>query len=142
LEQELLDCACGSKRRNPTPFRRMVFPTSRSCLNGLPAVSMGVVRSSTFRTLLSWLYVLARGQCSCTDAASGCWRRHGHGRCVCTKSFHRFHVWDADVEKAFRAHDAVRRPRTKKLVEDGRKAGFADQFLMPGVGDDADAIKS
>jgi salicylate hydroxylase len=45
------------------------------------------------------------------------------------------------IENAFRAYDAVRRPRTQKLVEYSRNASFADMFKMPGVGDNPDAIR-
>lgn len=45
------------------------------------------------------------------------------------------------VESAFRAFDAVRRPRTQKLIEYSRLAGLAIDFLMPGVGDNVDLLK-
>jgi salicylate hydroxylase len=46
----------------------------------------------------------------------------------------------SDIENAFRAYDAVRRPRTQKLVENSRNAGLLIDFMVPGVGDDTDAI--
>ncbi|KAF2687107.1 mannitol 1-phosphate dehydrogenase [Lentithecium fluviatile CBS 122367] len=44
------------------------------------------------------------------------------------------------IENAFRAYDAVRRPRTQKLVENSRNAGLLIDLIMPGIGDDTDAI--
>lgn len=45
-----------------------------------------------------------------------------------------------DFEKAFRAYDAVRRPRTQQLVKNSRFAGLLVDFIAPGIGDDTDAI--
>ncbi|ORY01262.1 mannitol 1-phosphate dehydrogenase [Clohesyomyces aquaticus] len=46
-----------------------------------------------------------------------------------------------DVERAFRAFDAVRRPRTQTLIENSRVAGLATDFMMEGVGDDVERLK-
>lgn len=46
-----------------------------------------------------------------------------------------------EIERAFRAYDAVRRPRTQKLIENSRIAGLATDFIMPGIGDDTKAMK-
>ncbi|KAF2244156.1 mannitol 1-phosphate dehydrogenase [Trematosphaeria pertusa] len=47
----------------------------------------------------------------------------------------------ASIEAAFRAYDAVRRPRTQQLVENSLNAGVALDLTLPGVGDDTDALK-
>ena len=46
----------------------------------------------------------------------------------------------ADVEHAFRAYDAVRRPRTQKLVENSRNAGLLIDYMVPGIDDKTDTI--
>jgi len=45
-----------------------------------------------------------------------------------------------EVEDAFRAYDAVRRPRTQKLVQFSRDAGLLVRLAMPGVEDDTQAV--
>ncbi|CAD6573689.1 MAG: hypothetical protein ASARMPREDX12_006203 [Alectoria sarmentosa] len=45
------------------------------------------------------------------------------------------------IEGAFRAFDAVRRPRTQKLVTTSREAGELYELEAEGVGDDADALR-
>lgn len=47
----------------------------------------------------------------------------------------------AQIEDAFRAYDAVRRPRTQGCVERSRNAAIAMDFLVPGVADDTAALK-
>ena len=46
-----------------------------------------------------------------------------------------------DFEKAFHAYDAVRRPRSQKLVKTSREAGQLWEFEGEGVGDDLEAFK-
>ncbi|PSN67384.1 mannitol 1-phosphate dehydrogenase [Corynespora cassiicola Philippines] len=46
-----------------------------------------------------------------------------------------------DIGNAFKAYDAVRRPRTQQLIENSRLAGLATDFLLPGVDDSADALQ-
>jgi salicylate hydroxylase len=46
----------------------------------------------------------------------------------------------SDLEDAFRAYDAVRRPRTQMLVERSKHAGLLMDFMMPGIGDDTNVI--
>lgn len=48
----------------------------------------------------------------------------------------------SDIERAFRAYDAVRRPRSQKLVTTSREAGKIYEFEGDGTGDDAEAIKA
>ncbi|KAL1966024.1 hypothetical protein VTN77DRAFT_4964 [Rasamsonia byssochlamydoides] len=43
--------------------------------------------------------------------------------------------------KAFRAYDAVRRPRTQKLVTTSRDAGCLYEFQKEGIGDDVEALR-
>lgn len=45
------------------------------------------------------------------------------------------------LERAFRAYDAVRRPRTQRLVTTSRDAGMLYDFQKEGVGDDPELIK-
>jgi salicylate hydroxylase len=47
----------------------------------------------------------------------------------------------ADVEKAFKVYDAVRRPRSQKIVELSREYGRVYAFMHPEVGDDLDKIR-
>ncbi|KAF2177526.1 mannitol 1-phosphate dehydrogenase [Zopfia rhizophila CBS 207.26] len=46
-----------------------------------------------------------------------------------------------EIEKAFHAFDAVRRPRTQQLIENSLVAGLATDFIMPGIEDDVDLLK-
>ncbi|KAI9666063.1 MAG: hypothetical protein M1821_003998 [Bathelium mastoideum] len=46
-----------------------------------------------------------------------------------------------DIEKVFHAYDAVRRPRTQKLVSTSRDAGCLYEFQKKGVGDNLEALK-
>jgi len=46
----------------------------------------------------------------------------------------------SDIENAFRAYDAVRRPRTQKVIENSRTAGLLLDCMMPGIGDDTNTI--
>ncbi|KAF2818404.1 salicylate 1-hydroxylase-like protein [Ophiobolus disseminans] len=47
----------------------------------------------------------------------------------------------ADLEKAFHAYDAVRRPRSQKLVKTSREAGMLWEFEGEGVGADLEALE-
>lgn len=47
----------------------------------------------------------------------------------------------SDIESAFRAFDAVRRPRTQKLVTTSRDAGELYELEEEGVEDDADKLR-
>lgn len=47
-----------------------------------------------------------------------------------------------DLEKAFAAYDAVRRPRSQKLVENSRLSGLCYSFLEDNIGDDITKIES
>ncbi|KAF2760868.1 FAD/NAD(P)-binding domain-containing protein [Pseudovirgaria hyperparasitica] len=47
----------------------------------------------------------------------------------------------SQIEDAFRAYDAVRRPRTQKVVWESRRAGLANEFLMEGVGDNFEELE-
>lgn len=47
----------------------------------------------------------------------------------------------SDIEGAFRAFDAVRRPRTQKLVTTSRETGELYDLEAEGVGDDADKLR-
>lgn len=47
----------------------------------------------------------------------------------------------SDLQKAFCAYDAVRRPRTQKLVKTSREAGMLWDFEGEGVGDDLEALE-
>lgn len=47
----------------------------------------------------------------------------------------------SDIESAFRAFDAVRRPRTQKLVSTSREAGGLYALEAEGVGDDPDKVR-
>ena len=47
----------------------------------------------------------------------------------------------ADLEKVFEAYDAVRRPRTQRLVTTSRDAGMLYDFQKEGVGDDPEALR-
>lgn len=40
------------------------------------------------------------------------------------------------VEEVLKAYDAVRRPRTQKIVKTSRDAGKLYNFVLPGVGSD------
>jgi salicylate hydroxylase len=46
-----------------------------------------------------------------------------------------------DLEGSFRAFDAVRRPRTQRLVETSREAGRIWAFREAGIGDDIEKVK-
>jgi salicylate hydroxylase len=46
-----------------------------------------------------------------------------------------------NLESAFRAYDAVRRPRTQQVIEYSRQAGLATQFLHPNIRDDSGALR-
>ncbi|GAW18043.1 hypothetical protein ANO14919_075120 [Xylariales sp. No.14919] len=46
-----------------------------------------------------------------------------------------------DLDRAFRAYDEVRRPRTQKLVTTSREAGRLWDFELEGHGDDVDAVR-
>ena len=46
-----------------------------------------------------------------------------------------------NIVQAFQAYDAVRRPRTQKLVEYCQNSGLLLGFMMAGVGDDTNAVK-
>ncbi len=48
----------------------------------------------------------------------------------------------SQLEKAFKAYDAVRRERTQKLVTTSRDAGTLYEFQKPGVGDDVDKARA
>ena len=45
-----------------------------------------------------------------------------------------------DVERAFRAFDAVRRPRSQRVVTTSRATGQLYDFELPGVEDDVEKI--
>jgi salicylate hydroxylase len=47
----------------------------------------------------------------------------------------------ADLTCAFRAYDAVRRPRSQKLVKTSREAGMLWEFEGLDVGDDLEALE-
>lgn len=47
----------------------------------------------------------------------------------------------SDLQKAFHAYDAVRRPRTQKLVKTSREAGMLWDLEGEGVGDDLEALE-
>ena len=47
----------------------------------------------------------------------------------------------SELERAFRAYDTVRRPRTQKLVTTSRDAGMLYDFQKEGVRDDPELIK-
>jgi salicylate hydroxylase len=47
----------------------------------------------------------------------------------------------SDIEKAFHAYDAVRRPRSQNLVKTSREAGMLWDLEGEGVGDDLEALK-
>ncbi|XP_014562683.1 hypothetical protein COCVIDRAFT_83369 [Bipolaris victoriae FI3] len=47
----------------------------------------------------------------------------------------------SDIAKAFHAYDAVRRPRSQKLVKTSREAGMLWELEGEGVGDDLEALK-
>lgn len=49
---------------------------------------------------------------------------------------------ESQLEKAFKAYDAVRRERTQKLVTTSRDAGCLYEFQKPGVGDDVEALRA
>jgi salicylate hydroxylase len=46
----------------------------------------------------------------------------------------------ADLQRSFAAYDAVRRPRTQKLVAKSREAGQKHSLVLPGVEDDIRAL--
>ena len=48
----------------------------------------------------------------------------------------------SDIERAFKAYDAVRRPRVEKMVTTSREAGKITAFEGEGTGDDPQAIKA
>jgi salicylate hydroxylase len=51
-------------------------------------------------------------------------------------------VGDVDrIEDAFRAYDAVRRPRTQGCIRRSLQAAHACDLVLPGVGDDVLKIK-
>ena len=45
------------------------------------------------------------------------------------------------IEKAFRAYDAVRRPRTQACIERSRNAAMAMDFLESNIADDTRALE-
>lgn len=45
-----------------------------------------------------------------------------------------------EIEKAFRAYDEVRRPRTQKLVKTSREAGELYELQLDGVMDDIEKV--
>ena len=47
----------------------------------------------------------------------------------------------SDFRKAFRAYDAVRRPRSQKLVQTSREAGQLWEFEGEGERDDLEALE-
>lgn len=47
----------------------------------------------------------------------------------------------SDIPKAFRAYDAVRRPRSQKLVTTSREGGMLYEKQLEGVGDDIPLIQ-
>jgi salicylate hydroxylase len=47
----------------------------------------------------------------------------------------------ADLERAFHAYDAVRRPRSQKLVKTSKEAGMLWDFEGGSIGDDLDALE-
>jgi salicylate hydroxylase len=47
----------------------------------------------------------------------------------------------SELERAFRAYDAVRRPRTQRLVTTSRDAGMLYDLQKEGVGDDPELVK-
>jgi salicylate hydroxylase len=47
-----------------------------------------------------------------------------------------------DLQKAFKAYDAVRRPRTQKLVSTSRDAGCLYEFQKESVRDDVEALRN
>lgn len=49
---------------------------------------------------------------------------------------------NVDLERVFAAYDAVRRPRSQKLVENSRLSGLCYAFLEDGIGEDAAKIES
>lgn len=46
-----------------------------------------------------------------------------------------------DLDKAFRAYDEVRRPKTQKVVATSREAGRLWDFELEDYGDDIDALR-
>lgn len=46
-----------------------------------------------------------------------------------------------DLPAVFKAYDAVRRPRSQKLVKTSREAGMLWEFEGEGVGDDLEAFE-
>lgn len=46
-----------------------------------------------------------------------------------------------DLPAVFQAYDAVRRPRSQKLVKTSREAGMLWEFEGEGVGDDLEAFE-
>lgn len=46
-----------------------------------------------------------------------------------------------DIEHAFRAYNAVRRPRTQQCIKRSSQAVLPYSFNLPGIGDDTDALK-
>jgi salicylate hydroxylase len=47
----------------------------------------------------------------------------------------------SDIAEAFRAYDAVRRPRSQKLVRTSKEAGMLWEFEGLGIGDDLEALE-
>lgn len=47
----------------------------------------------------------------------------------------------SQLEKVFMTYDAVRRPRTQKLVTTSRDAGCLYEFQKPGIGDNVEALR-
>lgn len=45
-----------------------------------------------------------------------------------------------EIEKAFRAYDEVRRPRTQKLVKTSQEAGELYELQLDGVMDDIEKV--
>lgn len=48
----------------------------------------------------------------------------------------------ADIEKAFKAYDAVRRPRSQKVVTTSRDAAAIYEFENKALGNDLDKIRA
>lgn len=47
-----------------------------------------------------------------------------------------------DFKAAFRVYDALRRPRTQKLVTTSREAGMLYEFQVPGILDDIEKVRA
>lgn len=85
--------------------------------------------------------------CLVGDAAHASTPHQGSGAGMCIEDvwilsqvLSQCHTRD-DIAKAFRAYDAVRRPRSQKLVKTSREAGMLWDFEGEGVGEDLDAFE-